>query len=129
MKEPVFPANAPRPVPPYSPAVRCPAQAQLAFISGQIGADPATGTLPEGFEAQAEQAIRNLETVLQAAGASLASVVKVMVLLKDMDDFGRLNAIYARHFPEPYPARTAYGVARLPREALIEIEAVALVED
>ena len=129
MKEPIYPANAPRPIAPYSPAVRCPATAATVYVSGQLGADPATGELPAGVEAQAEQALRNLETVLVAAGCSRASVVKVTVFLKDMGDFASVNVIYGRFFPEPYPARTAIEVARLPRDAMIEIEAIALVED
>lgn len=129
MKEPVFPENAPRPALPYTPAVRCPASARLVYVSGQIGADPATGELPSSFEAQVEQTLRNLETVLKAAGCSMSSVIKTMVLLKDMDNFAIMNGIYGRFFPQPYPARTAYGVARLPREASIEIEAVAIAED
>ena len=126
MKEPVFAENAPQPIAPYSPAVRCPSGSRLIFASGQLGADPVTGELPEGIEAQTEQALRNLENILKAAGASLASVVKANVYLKDMNDFASMNKVYGEIFPEPFPARTAVEVARLPRDAMVEIEAIAI---
>ncbi|NLC85060.1 MAG: RidA family protein [Ruminococcaceae bacterium] len=129
MKEPIFAPDLPRPKPPYSPAVRLPAGSHVVFASGQLGMDPVSGELAKGIEAQTEQALRNLAAILEAAGASLATVVKANVYLKDMNDFERMNEVYGRVFPQPYPARTAVEVARLPRDAMIEIEAVALTEE
>ncbi len=129
MKEPIFAPDLPRPKPPYSPAVRLPAGSHVVFASGQLGMDPVSGELAKGLEAQTEQALRNLAAILEAAGASLATVVKANVYLKDMNDFERMNEVYGRVFPQPYPARTAVEVARLPRDAMIEIEAVALTEE
>lgn len=128
MKEPVYPQNVQRPAAPYSPAIVHPAAARTVYVSGQLGADPQTGELPDSFEAQAEQALRNVEAILLAAGSSLAATVKVTVLMADMADFAVLNAIYGRFFPEPRPARTAFQAAALPRNARIEIEAVAIIE-
>jgi 2-iminobutanoate/2-iminopropanoate deaminase len=129
MKEPIFAPNQAQPKPPYSPAVRLPAGSRLVFASGQLGVDPFSGELAKGLEAQTEQALRNLAVILEAGGASLATVVKANVYLKDMADFARMNEVYGRVFPQPYPARTAVEVARLPRDAMIEIEAVALAEE
>lgn len=112
-----------RPAGPFSPAVR--GRDQL-YLSGQIGQDPRTGALvSDDVEAQAEQIFRNLAAVLEAAGRSLADVLRVGMYLTDMRDFARVNAIYARHFDAPYPARTAIGVATLPLGASIEIDLVA----
>jgi len=109
---------------PYSPAI---ATDDLVFCSGQLGVDPATGELvPDGVEAQAGQAIRNLEALLDAAGCSLADVVKTTCFLADINDFQRFNAIYAPFWPDPPPARSTFQVAALPRGALVEIEAIAV---
>lgn len=99
----------------------------LVFTAGQLGADPGTGELVEGGAgAQARQAIANLGAVLQAAGSGLDRVLKVTVFLVDMGDFAEVNEAYAAAFPEPYPARSAFAVAALPRGARVEIECVAL---
>ena len=87
---------------------------------------PATGVIPEGVEAQAEQAIGNLAALLEAAGTSTAQVIKTTVFIKDMNDFGKINEIYAKYFTGTYPARSCVEVARLPKDVLIEIEAVAV---
>lgn len=108
---------------PLSPAV---AYGDLVFVSGQLPIDPATGQLVEGVEAQTQASLDNLKTVLEAAGASLASVLKTTVFLKNMDDFAAMNGVYAKAFPSEPPARSAIEVARLPKDALIEIEAVAV---
>lgn len=115
--------KAPTPVGPYSQAVLTEG---LIFASGQLGIDPATGSMPPSVEEQAELALGNLKAVLEAGGSSLDRVLKTTVLLADMKDFGRVNGIYARHFTEPFPARAAYQVAGLPLGGLVEIEAVAL---
>ena len=108
---------------PFSPAVRA---GGLLFLSGQVGLDPASGKLVEGdVVAQTEQTFRNIAALLEAAGKSLADVVKANVYLADMQDFATMNAVYARHFEEPYPARTTIQAARLPLGAAVEIEIVA----
>ena len=114
--------NAPAAIGPYS-------QAQISgsfvYTSGQIGIDPATGTVAPDVEAQAHQVFRNLAAVLEAAGSSISRVLKTTVFIKDMADFGQVNEIYAQYFTEPFPARSCVEVARLPKDVLIECEAVA----
>jgi 2-iminobutanoate/2-iminopropanoate deaminase len=116
--------KAPAAVGPYSQAVGANG---LLFVSGQLGIDPATGRLVEGVEAQAERALENMGAILAEAGLSFANVVKATVLLQSMDDFQKVNAIYARRFPENPPARAAFAVAKLPLGGLVEIEAIAAV--
>ena len=111
------------PVGPYSQAIRC---GDLIFVSGQAGQDPATGQLVSGgVEAQARQVLRNLEAVLAAAGKTFEDVLKVGVFLTDMQDFAKVNAIYATHFKEPFPARTTVQVAGLPLGADVEMDLIA----
>ena len=90
-----------------------------------VGIDPATGTIPDGIESQTEQALVNLAAVLDAAGASMADVVKTTIFYADVEDFARLNDVYARHMPDPPPARSAPAHVRLPRGLLVSIEAIA----
>ena len=122
--EPVHSENAPAPVGPYSQAV---AHAGLVFASGQIPLDPRTGKLVPGeIEAQTERVIANLAAVLEAAGSSLACVVKTTVYVTDLALFARINAVYARHFTGRVPpARATVQVAALPLGAAIEIDAIA----
>ncbi|TAI62831.1 RidA family protein [Bradyrhizobium sp. Leo170] len=108
---------------PYSQAVRTD---QLVFASGQLPIDPASGTIPEGIEQQTRQSLANLSAVLEAGGASFESVVKTTVFLKNMDDFAVMNGIYAEFFSYAPPARSTIEVARLPKDALVEVEAIAL---
>ena len=116
-------SGAPAALGPYSQAI---ATEGFLFCSGQIGLDPATGELvPGGVEAQAERALRNLAAVLDAAGAAMADIVKTTLFLADMADFATVNAVYARHMPDPPPARSTFAVGALPKGALIEIEAIA----
>ena len=114
---------APRAIGPY-------AQATLAngmiYASGQLGLDPMTGALCEGLEAQTHQALRNLGAVLSAGGASFDDVVKTTVFLKNFDDFSAVNAIYESYFSISFPARSCVQVAKLPKDALIEIECFAV---
>ncbi len=118
--------KAPQGIGVYSQAIIA---GDLIFTSGQIGIDPKTSQLVEGgFEAQAEQVLRNLAAVLEAAGSDMSQVLKTTVFLADMDDFNKMNEIYRRHFKEDPPARSTVQVARLPRNARIEIEAIALVK-
>jgi 2-iminobutanoate/2-iminopropanoate deaminase len=116
--------RAPAAIGPYSQGIRA---GSFVFTSGQIALDPATGELvPGGIEREAERALQNLEAVLEAAGCGLADVVKVTAFLRDLNDFGAFNGVYARFFPQK-PARSCVQVARLPRDAAVEVEAVALL--
>jgi len=121
-RQAVSTAGAPSAIGPYSQAV---ASGEIVACSGQLGLDPTTGELVEGVEAQAERALRNLEAVLDAAGCSMADVVKTTIFLADIADFAAVNAIYARYMPEPPPARSTFAVAALPKGGLIEIDALA----
>jgi len=126
MKQIISTDKAPQAIGPYSQAVRV---GNLLFTSGMIPIDPATNTLVEGgIEVQAKQAIGNLAALLSASGSSLAQVVKTVVFIKDMNDFAKVNEVYATFFTENFPARSCVEVARLPKDVLIEIEAVAEVE-
>jgi 2-iminobutanoate/2-iminopropanoate deaminase len=119
--------RAPRAIGPYSQAV---AHNGLLYLSGQIALDPATGLLIEGdVAAQTERVLENLKAVLEAAGSSLGRVLKTTVYLKDLGEFVRMNEVYGRYFPENPPARATVEVARLPREARVEIEAVAWIDN
>jgi 2-iminobutanoate/2-iminopropanoate deaminase len=109
---------------PFSPAVL--GAGDALYLSGQVGQDPATGRLAEGVAAQTDQALRNLQAVLAAAGKTLDDVVRVGVYLADLrGDFAAMNEVYARWFAAPYPARTTIGVAALPMGAAVEIDLVA----
>jgi 2-iminobutanoate/2-iminopropanoate deaminase len=114
--------QAPAALGPYSQAI---VAGGLVFCSGSAGIDPATGTAPDGIEAQTEQALLNLAAVLAAAGASMADVVKTTIFYSDVDDFARLNEVYARHMPDPPPARSAPANVRLPHGLLVSIDAIA----
>ena len=115
---------APKAIGPYSQAI---AAGGMVFCSGQIPIDPATGNLVEGgIEAQAHQVLRNLAAVLEAAGADLSRVVKTTVFLQSMNDFAAMNGVYAAYFDGTPPARSTIEVAKLPRGALVEIEAIAV---
>jgi 2-iminobutanoate/2-iminopropanoate deaminase len=98
----------------------------LVFCSGTAGIDPATGAPADGIEAQTDQALRNLAAVLDAAGASMADLVKVTIFYADVDDFARLNEVYARHMPDPPPARSAPANVALPHGLLVSIDAIAV---
>ena len=122
-RQAVSSGGAPAAIGPYSQGI---AVDGFVFCSGQIGFDPASGELVEGgVEAQAERALRNLAAVLDAAGAAMADVVKTTLFLADIGDFGAVNAVYARHMPDPPPARSTFAVGALPKGALVEIEAIA----
>jgi 2-iminobutanoate/2-iminopropanoate deaminase len=116
---------APAAIGPYSQAIQA---GGLVFTAGQLGLDPTGGELAAGAAAQADRALRNLSAILDAAGTSLERVVKTTVFLADMADFAAVNEVYASHFSTPYPARSTVAVKTLPKDALVEIEAVALVE-
>jgi 2-iminobutanoate/2-iminopropanoate deaminase len=123
MKTKIESKSAPAAIGPYSQAT---VAGNTCYVSGMLGIDPATGELKGGVEAQAEQALLNLEAVLKAAELTTASVVKTTVFLTDMGAFSQVNAIYSKHFSAPYPARSCVQVSALPKGGLFEIEAVAV---
>lgn len=117
--------DAPAAIGPYSQAMIA---GNMVFTAGQIALDPATMTIVEGgVVEQAEQVMRNLKAILEAAGTSLDSVVKTTIFVKDMDDFATVNEVYARHFGDHRPARSTVEAARLPMNVLVEIEAIAVI--
>ncbi len=120
MKE-IKTSNAPAAIGPYSQAI---VVGNMLFTSGQIPIDPKTGEIPEGVEAQARQALTNVKNLIEAAGASIDNVVKTTVFIKNMDDFAKINEIYAQYFTEPFPARSCVEVARLPKDVLLEVETI-----
>ena len=122
-RETISAKNAPAAVGPYVHAVLA---GGMLFTSGQLGLDPVTGALPEGVEAQADQAIKNLRAVIEEAGMTLQNVVKTTVFLADINDFAAVNEIYAHYFTGEVPARSCVQAAALPKGGLFEIEAIAV---
>ena len=126
MRQAVSAPNAAKPIGPYSPAIRA---GNLLFISGQVGFDPATGALVDGdISSQTDQVMLNIGTLLQAAGTDFAHVVRTTVYLADMNEFAQMNEVYARYVVDPPPARSTVQVARLPRDARVEIDVIAVVD-
>jgi 2-iminobutanoate/2-iminopropanoate deaminase len=123
MKQAISTPKAPAAIGPYSQAIEVNG---MVYTSGVIPVNPQTGTIPEGSKAQAVQALTNLSNLLEAAGTSMDNVVKTTVFIKEMDDFGTINEVYAGFFTGTFPARSCVEVARLPKDVLLEIEAVAL---
>lgn len=120
-------SNAPAAIGPYSQGIRVGGR-QMVFVSGQLGLDPATGTFAgDTIEAQTERAIKNVLAIVEAAGGTKASIVKTTVYLKDLGDFARMNEVYAWFLGDPYPARVCVGGLEIPRNGLVEIDAIALV--
>jgi len=117
--------HAPAAIGPYSQAIRA---GNFLFASGQLGLDPQSGKLQEGVEAQARQALTNIQAVLQSAGSSIDRVVKTTIFLADMNDFAKVNAIYGDVFQQEPPARSTVQVAALPLGGLVEVEVIALVD-
>ena len=122
MKKVVCTDKAPAAIGPYSQAIEVNG---MVFTSGVIPVDPATGNIPEGSSAQADQVMRNMQNLLEAAGTSMENVVKTTVFIKEMDDFGAINEVYAKYFPEPCPSRSCVEVARLPKDVMLEMEVIA----
>ena len=117
--------TAPSAIGPYSQGIV--AQGTLIFTAGQVGSDPATGAFAgPDIKTQTRRALQNLQAILEQGGASLSTVVKTTVFLKDMGEFSAMNEVYAEFFPAPPPARSTVEVARLPKDARVEIEAIAL---
>ena len=116
--------NAPAAIGPYSQGIQA---GSTLFVSGQLPIDPATGAFAgEDIASQTRQSLTNIKNILAAAGASMNDVVKTTVMLKNIGDFAAMNAVYAEFFAEPFPARAAYQVAALPKDALVEIECIAV---
>ncbi len=116
---------APKAIGAYSQAVRV---GDTVYLSGQIGLDPASGVMAEGFDAQAHRVFQNLRAICQAAGGDLSDIVKLGVFVTDLANFARLNEIMAEYFTEPYPARAAVQAAALPKGALVEADAVMILD-
>lgn len=123
MKKVIATDKAPAAIGSYSQAIEVNG---MVYTSGIIPVDPATGNIPEGSVAQAEQAFLNMKNLLEAAGTDISQVVKTTVFIKEMNDFGAINEVYAKYFTEPYPSRSCVEVARLPKDVMLEIEAIAL---
>jgi len=125
LKQLIRTPNAPQPIGPYSQGVKA---GNFLFVAGQGGADPKTGTMAEGIEAQTRQTLSNIKGIVEASGFSIRDVVKVSIFLRSMDDFKNVNEVYKTFFPEDPPARTTVE-AKLPgQEMLIEIDAIAYIE-
>lgn len=125
IREVVSTSEAPGAIGPYSQAIKTDS---MVFVSGQLAMDPKTGVLVEGdVRVETRQALVNLQAVLEASGSNLASVVKTTVFIADMDDFPKINEVYADFFTKEPPARACVEVARLPKDARVEIEAIALL--
>ncbi|GAA7925506.1 RidA family protein [Helicobacter pylori] len=124
MKEVIHSTLAPKAIGPYSQAI---ATNDLVFVSGQLGIDASTGEFKgTDIHSQTTQSMENIKAILKEAGLGMDSVVKTTILLKSLDDFSVVNEIYGSYFTEPYPARATFQVAKLPKDALVEIEAIAI---
>ncbi|GAA9113713.1 RidA family protein [Helicobacter pylori] len=124
MKEVIHSTLAPKTIGPYSQAI---ATNDLVFVSGQLGIDASTGEFKgTDIHSQTTQSMENIKAILKEAGLGMDSVVKTTILLKSLDDFSVVNEIYGSYFKEPYPARATFQVAKLPKDALVEIEAIAI---
>ncbi|WQS61003.1 RidA family protein [Helicobacter pylori] len=124
MKEVIHSTLAPKAIGPYSQAI---ATNDLVFVSGQLGIDATTGEFKGAdIHSQTTQSMENIKAILKEAGLGMDSVVKTTILLKSLDDFSVVNEIYGSYFKEPYPARATFQVAKLPKDALVEIEAIAI---
>ena len=118
--------NAPGAIGPYSQAAKI---GNLIFVSGQLPIHPQTNEMPESVEDQAKQSLENVKAILEAAGSNLKNVVKTIIFLKDMNTFAKVNEVYSSYFEGNYPARSTIEVARLPKDALVEIEVTAFIEE
>ncbi|MBN1623168.1 MAG: RidA family protein [Clostridia bacterium] len=123
MKEIIITDRAPGAIGPYSQAVRCNG---MLFLSGQLPINPETGVIPESVSEQTRQSLMNAKAIVESTGATMNDVVKTTVFLNDMNDFSYMNEVYKEFFVENYPARSAVEVARLPKDALVEIEMIVI---
>lgn len=124
MKKKIDTIHAPKAIGPYSQGIAHTSSKTL-YISGQIPVDPVTGGIPESIEEQTERCLQNIKAILEEAGTSMDNVMKTTVYLTSMEDFVRMNGVYARFFKEPFPARVTVEVSRLPKNVNIEIDAIA----
>lgn len=124
MKNPISTDKAPAAIGPYSQACKI---GGMVYVSGQLPIDPVTGEMPSDVADQTAQSMTNLESILFDCGSAMCDIVKTTIFVKNMDDFAKVNEVYAARMPAPYPARSTVEVARLPKDALVEIEAVAFV--
>lgn len=122
MKKVICSAKAPGAIGPYSQAIEANG---MVFVSGQLPIDAATGEMPEGIQAQSKQSLENIKHILEEAGLTMANIVKTTVFLQDMSLFGGMNEVYATFFEGDFPARCAFAVKALPKNALVEIECIA----
>ena len=122
MQKVVSTDKAPSAIGPYSQAIEING---MVYTSGAIPVNPSTGEIPEGVEAQANQAFSNLCALVEESGSKVENIVKTTVFIKEMNDFGKINEIYKKYFKEPFPARSCVEVARLPKDVLLEVEAIA----
>ena len=122
MKNVISTTSAPAAIGPYSQAIEVNG---MVYTSGIIPVDPATGEIPEGAAAQADRVFKSMTALLESAGTSMKNVVKTTVFIKNMEDFAAINEVYAKYFPEPFPARSCIEVARIPKDVLLEAEAIA----
>lgn len=123
MKQVLATEQAPAAIGPYSQGI---AAGETVYVSGQLPLDPATGAFPEGIAAQTAQSLKNIQAILAQQGMTLANVVKTTVFLADINDFTEMNKVYGEFFTQPYPARSAVQVAKLPKDAPLEIECIAI---
>ena len=123
MKQVIATTAAPEAIGPYSQAIEA---AGMIFLSGQLPIDPATGTMPEGIQAQTRHSFENIKAILAEAGCTVDHIVKTTVFLADMSLFGAMNEVYAQQFNGAFPARSAFAVKELPKQALVEIEVIAV---
>lgn len=123
MKQVLATDQAPAAIGPYSQGI---AAGETVYVSGQLPLDPATGAFPEGIAAQTAQSLKNIQAILAQQGMTLANVVKTTVFLADINDFTEMNKVYGEFFTQPYPARSAVQVAKLPKDAPLEIECIAV---
>lgn len=123
MKQVIATTAAPEAIGPYSQAVEA---AGMIFLSGQLPINPATGTMPEGIQSQTRQSFENIKAILAKAGCTVDHIVKTTVFLADMSLFGAMNEVYAQQFDGAFPARSAFAVKELPKQALVEIEVIAV---
>lgn len=123
MKQVLAIEQAPAAIGPYSQGI---AAGETVYVSGQLPLDPATGAFPEGIAAQTAQSLKNIQAILAQQGMTLANVVKTTVFLADINDFAEMNKVYGEFFTQPYPARSAVQVAKLPKDAPLEIECIAV---
>ena len=123
MKQVLATEQAPAAIGPYSQGI---AASETVYVSGQLPLDPATGAFPEGIAAQTAQSLKNIQAILAQQGMTLANVVKTTVFLANINDFAEMNKVYGEFFTQPYPARSAVQVAKLPKDAPLEIECIAV---